>query len=58
MESSKFEVGDFVQAYKEFCGYITWIDRKNESADVEWDESGPYQECAHIPFKYLEKVEN
>ena len=39
MESSKkFKVGDFVQAYKKFCGYITWIDHKNESADVEWDE--------------------
>lgn len=59
MESfKKFEVGDFVEAYKKFCGYITWIDHKNESADVEWEESDlPYPNCVHVPFKYLEKVE-
>ena len=54
-----FEVGDFVVAYNEICGYITWIDHKNDSADVEWeDDDLPYAKCAHIPFKYLKKVES
>ena len=54
-----FEVGDFVVAYNEICGHITWIDHKNDSADIEWeDDDLPYAKCAHIPFKYLKKVEN
>lgn len=54
-----FEVGDFVEAYNEFCGYITWIDHKNESADVEWeDDTLSYTRCTYIPFTYLKKVED
>ena len=56
MESSKFKVGDFVEAYREFCGYITWIDRKNDTADVEWEEDKGWN-SANIPFRFLKKVE-
>lgn len=57
MEFFKFRVGDFVEAYNEFCGYITWIDHKNETADVEWEEDNGWF-SANIPLKYLKKVEN
>ena len=57
MESFKFKCGDMVQAYKRFIGYITWVDHKNDTADVEWEEEKGWA-SANIPFKYLEKVEN
>ena len=57
MESFKFKCGDMVQAYKRFIGYITWIDHKNDTADVEWEEEKGWA-SANIPFKYLEKVES
>ena len=57
MESSKFRCGDIVQAYKTFIGYITWIDHKNDAADVEWEEDEGWN-SASIPFRFLEKVEN
>jgi hypothetical protein len=57
MESSKkFEVSDMVEAYKQFIGYITYIDRKNDTADVEWEEEDGWNSTS-IPLKYLKKVE-
>ena len=58
MVSSKFEVGDMVEAYNRIIGYITYIDHKNETADIEWDEGNFDYNSAVVPFKYLEKVEN
>ena len=57
MESSKFEVGDMVEAYKRIIGWITYIDHKNEVADVVWDEGNFEYNSMCVPFKYLEKVE-
>ena len=57
MESSKFEVGDMVEAYNRIIGYITYIDRKNEEADVEFDEGDFDYNCMCVPLKYLKKVE-
>ena len=57
MESSRFEVGDMVEAYNRIIGYITYIDRKKEEADVEWDEGNFDYNCMVVPFKYLKKVE-
>ena len=57
MESAKnFEVGDMVEAYKHIIGWITYIDHKNETADVEWDEGNFDYTSMVVPFKYLEKV--
>jgi hypothetical protein len=57
MESAKnFEVGDMVEAYKRIIGWITYIDHKNETADVEWDEGNFDYTSMVVPFKYLEKV--
>ena len=57
MESFDFKAGDMVQVHKRFIGYIIYIDHKNDTADVEWEE---YGECtsANIPLRYLEKVED
>lgn len=57
MESSKFEVGDMVEAYKRIIGHITYIDHKNDVADVEWDEGNFNYNSMCVPLKYLEKVE-
>jgi hypothetical protein len=57
MEFSDFNFGDMVVAYKRFIGYITHIDRKNDTADVEWEEEDGWN-AANIPLKYLKKVEN
>lgn len=57
MESSKFEVGDMVEAYNRIIGYITYIDQKNEVADVEWDEGNFDYNSMCVPLKYLTKVE-
>ncbi len=53
-----FEVGDMVEAYKRIIGWITYIDHKNEVADIEWDEGNFDYNSMCVPFKYLEKVEN
>ena len=58
MESSQFEVGDMVEAYDRIIGYITYIDRKNDIADIEWDEGNFDYNSMCVPFKYLKKVEN
>ena len=52
----EFEVNDLVEAYKSFIGYITYVDRKNNTADVEWDEGNFDYNCTVVPLKYLEKV--
>lgn len=54
---NNFKVGDMVEAYKRIIGYITYIDYKNETADIEWDEGNFDYVSAVVPFKYLEKVE-
>ena len=58
MESSKFEVGDMVEIYDRIIGWITYIDHKNEIADVEWDEGNFDYACTVVPFKYIKKVEH
>lgn len=57
MESSKFKVGDMVEAYNRVIGYITYIDYRKEEADVEWDEGNFDYNCTVVPFKHLKKVE-
>ena len=57
MESSKFEVGDMVEAYNQYIGWITYINHKTEEADVEFDCGNIEYTAAVVPFKYLEKVE-
>ena len=57
MESSKFEVDDMVEAYDRIIGYITYIDHKNDVADVEWDEGNFDYNSMCVPLKYLKKVE-
>ena len=52
----EFQVGDMVEAYKRIIGWITYIDHKNETADVEWDEGNFDYNTTSVPFKYLEKV--
>ena len=59
MESAKtFEVGDMVEIYDRIIGWITYIDHKNETADVEWDEGNFDYNCTVVPFKYIKKVEH
>ena len=59
MESSKnFEVGDMVEAYRQYTGWITYINYKNEEADVEFDYGVTDYTAAVVPLKYLKKVEN
>ena len=58
MEYSKFVVGDMVIAYKQYIGWITYINYKKEEADVEFDYGNTEFAAAVVPFKYLEKVEN
>lgn len=53
----EFEVNDLVEAYKSFIGYITYVDRKNDTADVEWEEDGKWN-SANIPLKHLVKINN
>ena len=53
----EFEVNDLVEAYKSFIGYITYVDRKNNTADVEWEEDGEWN-SANIPLKHLVKINN
>lgn len=53
----EFCVGDVVEAYKHIIGWITHIDRKNEIADIEWDEGNFEYNTTSVPLKYLEKVE-
>ncbi len=55
MEFSELNFGDMVVAYKRFIGYITHIDRKNDTADVEWEEEDGWN-TANIPLRYLEKL--
>ncbi len=57
MESSKFKVGDMVEAYNRVIGYITYIDYRKEKAAVEWDEGNFDYNCTIVPFKHLKKVE-
>jgi hypothetical protein len=52
----EFKAGDIVEAYRRFIGYITWVDRKNDTADVEWEEEDGWN-SANIPLKFLKKVE-
>ena len=58
MEFSKFEVGDMVVAYRQYTGWITYINYKKEEADVEFDYGVTDFDVKVVPFKYLEKVEN
>lgn len=60
MESFKtFKVGDIVQIYKRIIGTITWVDYKNDEADVEWEDSSlPYPNIVSVPFKFIEFVED
>lgn len=57
MEYSKnFEVGDMVEAYNQYIGWITYINYKNEEADVEFDYGTEFT-AAVVPLKHLKKVE-
>ena len=53
----EFKVGDMVEAYDRIIGYITYINRQKEEADVEWDEGRFDYNYTVVPFKYLKKVE-
>lgn len=55
MEPCEFKVNDVVEAYKSFIGYITYIDHKNDTAEVEWEEDGEWN-SANIPLKNLVKI--
>ena len=57
MESSNFEVGDMVEVYQRIIGWITYIDHKNDTADIEWDEGNFDYNSMVVPFKYITKVE-
>ena len=49
----EFKVGDTVVIYNSTIAEITYIDHKDETADVEWDECLAYTNCACIPLKNL-----
>lgn len=56
MVYSEFIVGDTVEAYKQFIGYVTYIDCENNTADVEWEEDKGWN-SASVPLKDLKKVD-
>lgn len=53
----ELKVGDMVEAYGRVVGYITYINRQKEEADIEWEGSNDGWDAAVVPFKYLKKVE-
>lgn len=52
-----FRVGDMVEVYGKFIGYITYLNLETEEADVEF-ENDKYWDSTVVPFKYLTKVGN
>ena len=55
--SKKFSVGDMVVAYRQYVGWIAYVNYKNQEADVEFDYGNTDYDAAVVPFKHLEKVE-
>ena len=57
INSNELQVGDMVEIYNRIIGWITYIDHKNDTADVEWDEGNFDYNCTVVPFKHIKKVE-
>jgi hypothetical protein len=51
-----FKVGDTVVINKMFVGEITYIDHKNEQADVEWEEIDGFINCGVFSLARLELI--